>query len=163
MYKSQCIHCIVLDPIYITPHNMKSQLNSIILENKKLGNTKLTNAVLQRMLYNIQNNYSNEEFEKLVRAIDYIRFLYYSKHLNLKFKVDITSFINIYKPCKFNWQENNNNNLLQEIKILQKINPDKYNPIILENKSHMVFNKIQPANKIIKYIKNLITLHQTKN
>ena len=78
-------------------------------------------------------------------------------------KVDTTSFINIYKPCKFNWQENNNNNLLQEIKILQKINPDKYTPIIFENKSHMVFNKIQPANKIIKYIENLIILHKTKN
>ena len=90
MYTSQCIHCIVLDPIYITPHNMKSQLNYIILEDKKLrnskiSNSKLTNATLQRMLYNIQNNYSNEEFEKLIKAIDYIRFLYYSKHINLKF------------------------------------------------------------------------------
>ena len=52
-YKSQCIHCILLDPIYITPKNVPSQI--IPLYNK---NIKYTNSQLQKMLYELKNNYS---------------------------------------------------------------------------------------------------------
>jgi len=60
------------------------------------------------------------------------------------------------------WQKNNNNNRLYEAKILQKTNPENYTPIFLINKSHMVYDKKQPANKIIKYIINIISEYNKK-
>ena len=41
---------------------------------------------------------------------------------------------------------------------IKKINPDIFSSIIFENKTHMVYDKIQPSKKIIKYIDNLIKL-----
>ena len=56
----------------------------------------------------------------------------------------------------------NNKTRLEEVKILQKLNPDNFSAIIFENKTHMVYDKIQPAKKIIKYIDNLIKLFTVK-
>ena len=50
-------------------------------------------------------------------------------------------------------------NRLNEIKILKKLNPDNFSSIIFENKTHMVYDKIQPAKQIIKYIDNIIKLN----
>jgi len=150
-YKSQCIHCILLDPIYITPKNVPSQI--IQLYNKKIT---YTNSHLQKMLYDLKNNYTEENFIKLEHFIDYIKFLNYSKKIKLIFKVKTTSFINIDELAKYSWQKDNNNNRLYEIKILQKMNPENYIPIIFINKTHMIYDKKQPANKIIKYITNII-------
>ena len=151
-YKSQCIHCILLDPIYITPKNVPSQI--IPLYNK---NIKYTNSQLQKMLYELKNNYSEENFIKLEKFIDYIKFLNYSKKIMQIFTIKTTSFINIYKPPKYKWQKDNNNNRLNEIEILQKTNPENYIPIIFTNKTHMIYDKKQPANKIIKYIIYIIS------
>ena len=151
-YKSQCIHCILLDPIYITPKNVPSQI--IPLYNK---NIKYTNSQLQKMLYELKNNYSEENFIKLEKFIDYIKFLNYSKKIKLIFKIKTTSFINIDEPAKYSWQKDNNNNRLYEIKILQKMNPENYIPIIFTNKTHLIYDKKQPANKIIKYIIYIIS------
>jgi hypothetical protein len=52
----------------------------------------------------------------------------------------------------------NNNRRMAEIKILEKHNPDNYTAIIFTNKTHYIFDKIQPAKKIIKEIKNIIQL-----
>ncbi len=57
-------------------------------------------------------------------------------------KVQTTSFYNIEKP---EHNKGNNNLRLNDIKL-----------IILINKTHYIFNKIQPAKQIIKYIQNLI-------
>jgi len=92
----------------------------------------------------------------LVEIIYYIIFKFYNKHLNLELLVKTTSFINIYNPPEYKWQKVNNKNRLNEIKILKKLNPDNFLAIVFENKTHMVYNKIQPAKKIIKYIDNLI-------
>jgi len=93
----------------------------------------------------------------LEKFIDYIKFLNYYKKIKLTFYTPTTSFINIYEPTTEDWQKDNNNNRLYETKILQKINPENYTPIFLKNKSHMVYDKKQPANKIIKYIINIIS------
>ena len=151
-YKSQCINCILLDPIYITPKNVPSQI--IPLYNK---NIKYTNSQLQKMLYELKNNYSEENFIKLEKFIGYIKFLNYSKKIMQIFTIKTTSFINIYKPPKYKWQKDNNNNRLNEIEILQKTNPENYIPIIFTNKTHMIYDKKQPANKIIKYIIYIIS------
>jgi hypothetical protein len=43
-----------------------------------------------------------------------------------------------------------------EVKTLEKLNPENYKAIIFINKTHYVFDKIQPAKAIIKEIKNII-------
>ena len=40
--------------------------------------------------------------------------------------------------------------------ILEKYNPDNYKAIIFTNKTHYIYNMIQPAKAIIKEIKNII-------
>ncbi len=151
-YISQCIHCILLDPIYITPNNMQSQLKDLIVDD-----TNITNVKLQKMLYNLKTFNSEENLKILEHTIDYVRFLFYSKHLNLKLSTKTTSFVNIYNPTEYKWQKNNNKNRLSEIKILTKLNTENYIAIVFENKTHMIYDKIQPAKKIIKYISNIIT------
>jgi hypothetical protein len=42
-----------------------------------------------------------------------------------------------------------------KVKILEKNNPKTFKAFILKNKGHMIYNKIQPAKMIIKYIKDL--------
>ena len=91
-YKSQCIHCILLDPIYITPKNVPSQI--IPLYNK---NIKYTNSQLQKMLYELKNNYSEENFIKLEKFIDYIKFLNYSKKIMQIFTIKTTSLIFLHQ------------------------------------------------------------------
>lgn len=155
-YSKQCIHCIILDPIYITPANMLLQL-------KDLENTSITNIKLQKMLNNLKINNTDENLKIVENTIYYIIYKFYNKHLDLKLPIKTTSFINIENPEEYKWQKYNNKNRLNEIKILKKLNPDNFSVIIFENKTHMVYDKIQPAKKIIKYIDNLIklfTVHQ---
>ena len=145
-YKQQCIHCILLDPLYITPTNILSTLKST-LKNISVDNTNITNNKLQKMLYNLKK-YNTEENLKIVEnTIDFIRFSFYLKNLNLKLPVKTTSFINIENPAEYKWQKDNNKNRLNEIKILKKNNPENYTSIIFENKTHMIYDKIQPAKK----------------
>ena len=77
----------------------------------------------------------------------------------MELPVKTTSFINIENPEKYKWQKYNNQNRLNEIKILKKLNPDNFSSIVFENKTHMVYDKIQPAKQIIKYIDNIIKLN----
>ena len=83
---------------------------------------------------------------------------YFSKHLKLKLSVPTTSFVNIEKPEKKPVQKDvNNKTKLNEIKILEKHNPTKYKACVFINKTHYIFYNIQPAKKIIKYIKTIIS------
>jgi hypothetical protein len=50
----------------------------------------------------------------------------------------------------------NNNLRLNDIKLMYQYNQKNYESIILINKTHDIFNNIQPAKQIIKYIQNLI-------
>lgn len=128
-------------------------------ESKDLDNINITNAKLQKMLNNLKNNNTEENLKIVEKIIYYIIFNFYNKHLNLKLLVKTTSFINIENPEKYKWQKDNNKNRLNEIKILKKLNPDNFLSIVFENKTHMVYDKIQPAKKIIKYIDNLIKIN----
>jgi len=47
---------------------------------------------------------------------------------------------------------------MTEIKILKKYNPENYNAIIFTNKTHYIFDKIQPVKKIIKQIKSMLEI-----
>ena len=142
IYSSQCIHCILLDPLYITPSGMLSELNdyiNILNEEGTDNETKfslsrkprfpryITNSKLQKMLNNLKQNNN-------IKILEHV--LVYSKHLNLELP-------NIYNPAIHKWQKDNNKNRLNEIKILKKLNPENYEAIIFENKSHMIYNKIQ--------------------
>jgi hypothetical protein len=62
------------------------------------------------MLYDLKNNYTEENFIKLEDFINYIKFLNYSKKIMLICKIKTTSFINIDEPPKYSWQKDNNNN-----------------------------------------------------
>jgi hypothetical protein len=152
-YSKQCIHCIILDPLYITKKDMPSEL-------KDLDNTNITNTKLQKILNNLKKNNTEENLKIVENTIYYIIYKFYNTHLDLKLLVKTTSFINIENPEEYKWQKDNNKNRLNEIKILKKLNPDNFSAIIFENKTHMIYDKIQPAKKIIKYIDNLININQ---
>jgi len=52
-YKSQCVHCILLDPIYITPKKaLFLQVNPLYDKNMIYSNSQL-----QKMLYALKNNF----------------------------------------------------------------------------------------------------------
>lgn len=129
-------------------------------ELKHLDDISITNTKLQKMLNNLKKNNTEENLNLLVEIIYYIIYKFYNKHLNLELLVKTTSFINIYNPSEYKWQKDNNKNKLNEIKILEKNNPENYIAVIFENKTHMIYDKIQPAKKIIKYINNLININQ---
>ena len=158
-YKQQCIHCILLDPLYITPTNILFTLKST-LKNISVDNTNITNNKLQKMLYNLKKYNTEENLKIIENTINFIRFSFYLKNLNLKLLIKTTSFINIENPEEYKWQKDNNKNRLHEIKILKKLNQENYTAIIFENKTHMIYDKIQPAKKIIEYIDNLININQ---
>ena len=130
----------------------------MLLQLKDLENTSITNIKLQKMLNNLKINNTDENLKIVENTIYYIIYKFYNKHLYLKLPIKSTSFINIENPEEYKWQKDNNKNRLNEIKILKKLNPDNFSVIIFENKTHMVYDKIQPAKKIIKYIDNLIKL-----
>jgi hypothetical protein len=128
------------------------------LKNISVDNTNITNTKLQKILNNLKKNNTEENLKIVENTIYYIIYKFYNTHLDLKLPIKTTSFINIENPEEYKWQKDNNKNRLNEIKILKKLNPDNFSAIIFENKTHMVYDKIQPAKKIIKYIDNLIKL-----
>jgi hypothetical protein len=103
------------------------------------------------------NNTNLEDAYKINYLNNYIRTLFFSKHLDLQLQVPTLSFVNIQEPeRKERSKDFNNKRRLNEIKILEKKNPEKYKAIIFTNKTHYIFDKIQPAKAIIKEIKNII-------
>ena len=131
----------------------------MLLQLKDLENTSITNTKLQKMLNNLKKNNTEENLKIVEKIIYYIIFKFYNKYLDLKLLVKTTSFINIENPAEYKWQKDNNKNRFNEIKILKKLNPDNFSDIVFENKTHMVYDNIQPAKKIIKYIDNLIKIN----
>jgi len=152
LYSSQCIHVILLDPTVFTPNNIKKKL-----EVTNNGLYPITNAKYKKMLLKWKEH--NEEFENVwtLKYLHlYIRLLFFSKHLKLELSVPTLTFFNIVKPATKENDLDRNKEILEEIKILKKYNPEKYKAIKFFNKSHYIFNMIQPAKEIIKQIKNII-------
>ena len=153
VYSSQCIHVILLDSALWTPNNMKIRLK--IVDD---GIYPITNAKYKKMLQDWKTTQTNiEDAYKINSLNNYIRSLFISQHLNLELHAHILAFVNIQEPEKDEWSKDfNNKRRLAEIKILKKHNPDNYKAIIFTNKTHYIFDKIQPAKSIIKEIKNII-------
>ena len=154
LYSSQCLHVILLDSALWTPNNMKARLKE--LDN---GLYPITNAKYKKMLLDWKNNNTNiEDAYKINSLNNYIRSIFFSKYLNLELPVPTLSFVNIQDPEGKEWSKDfNNKRRLNEVKILEKKNPDNYKAIIMTNKTHYIFNKIQPAKLIIKQIKNILS------
>ena len=88
-----------------------------------------------------------------------VRSTFFSKHLKLKLPVPTLSFVNIQEPEGDEFSNDfNNNRRMAEIKILKKHNPDNYTAIIFTNKTHYIFDMIEPAKEIIEQIKSIIPL-----
>lgn len=109
------------------------------------------------MLLNWKENHENfEDADKISNLNLYIRLLFFSKHLKLELPVPTLAFFNIIKHVTKEKDLNKNKQRLEEIKILEQYNPENYKAIKFTNKSHYIFNMIQPAKEIIKQIKNII-------
>lgn len=101
----------------------------------------------------MENNLTDTKNIKSIYFLNnYIRSLFISENLELKLKVPTLSFVNIQEPDERE-PGFNNKRKLNEIKILKKHNPENYLPYVFKNKTHFIFNKKQPANKIISIIK----------
>ena len=156
LYASQCMHVILLDPDLHTPNNMKKRLQMDIddLKNKKYP---ITNEQYKKLLQEWKTKGDIEDAHKINNINHYIRSLFFSKHLKLELTVPTLAFVSIQEPEVNILNIAFTNKLkLEEVKILKKYNPENYKAIIFTNKTHYIFNMIQPAKEIIKQIKMLI-------
>jgi len=155
-YTKQCIHCMLLDPALWTPDNMKLRLETI--DKSGVNKKPVTNKQFKKMLEHWKGSENIEDMYKINDISHHIRSTFFSKHLKLNLAVPTTSFINIEKPeKKEDWSKDfNNKNKLNEIKILEEHNPDKYEAIVFTNQSHYIFDNIEPATKIIKKITKIL-------
>ena len=156
-YASKCLHVILLDPALWTPKNMKLRLG--VIDKSGINDKPVSNEKFKKMLTNWKTSHTDKNNMYLINdVVHHVRSTYFSKHLRLKLSVPTTAFVNIQEPEKNEWSKDfNNKTRLDEIKILKKHNPDKYEAIIFTNKSHHIFNKIQPTKYIIKYIDSIIS------
>jgi len=156
VYSSQCAHVVLLDSALWTPNNMKIKLKEL----KKLTNDiyPITNAKYKKMLQNLKENKTDiEDIYKINYVNGYIKALFISQHLKLELPVPTLAFVNMQVPEGNTWGTDFNNKLRrEEVKILKKHNPENYKAIIFTNKTHLIYDKIQPAKAIIKEIKNII-------
>lgn len=155
-YTSKCLHVILLDPALWTPKNMKLRLE--VIDGSGINDNPVTNEKFKKMLGDWKISHTDKNNMYLINdVIHHTRSSYFSKHLRLKLPVPTTAFVNIQNPEKKEWSKDfNNRTRLEEVKILKKNNPDTYKAIIFVNKSHYIFNKIQPAKQIIKHISNIL-------
>jgi hypothetical protein len=153
IYQLHCINVILLDSALWTPNNMKIRLKVV-----DDGIYPITNLKYKKMLENWKtNNTDVEDAYKINSLNNYIRSLFISEHLKLELPVPTLSFVNLQEPEKDEWSKDfNNKRRLAEVKILEKHNHDNYKAIIFTNKTHYIFDKIQPAKAIIKEIKKII-------
>ena len=133
IYSSQCMHVILLDSNTLTPNTIKENLKGLKKATKDIY--PITNAKYKKML---------QELKKTKTDLKDILNIYY-----------INSYIN--KPEGDEWSKDFNNKLrLEQVKTLEKHNSENYKAIIFINKTHYIFDKIQPAKAIIKEIKKII-------
>ena len=162
LYLENCIHLIFLDSALWTPNNMKLRLQTI---NKSgINDTPNTDIKLRKMLDGWKHTHTNKDDMYLINDICHnVRSTFFSKHLKLKLPVPTLSFVNIQEPEGDELSNDfNNNRRMAEIKILKKHNPDNYTAIIFTNKTHYIFDMIEPAKEIIEQIKSIIPLYFQK-
>ena len=156
LYSKQCLQVILLDPALYTPNNMKLRLQTI--DKSGINDTPMTNLKFKKMLEKWKKINDNiEDMYAINDVCHHIRSNFFRKHLKLELLVSTISFVNIQKSEKNEWAKDfNNKTRLNEVKILTKYNPMNYHAIVMTNKTHYIFNMIQPAKEIIKQIKNII-------
>ena len=158
LYSENCIHLIFLDSAVWTEYNMKLRLQQIRGSNK--NKSPISDVKLRNMLDRWKIN--NEKLDDMYLINDVchdIRSSFFSEHLKKKLPVPTLSFVNIQDPEIDEWsKEFNNHRRMGEVKILKKHNPDNYTAIIFTNKTHYIFDMIEPAKKIIEQIKSIIPL-----
>ena len=167
VYSAQCIHVVLLDSTLWTPNNMKIKLKELKHLSKDLY--PITNAKYKKILQGLKENHTNtediltENILKIYYLNGYIKALFISQHLKLKLPVPTLAFVNMQEPEGDSWSnEFNNHRRTAEIKILKKHNPENYTAIIFTNKTHYIFDMIEPAKEIIKQIKSIIPLSLQK-
>ena len=160
VYSSQCSHVVLLDPTGVTKNNIKNLIDDIY---KSEGLDKIypiTNAKYKKLLQQLKTKRDINDLWKINGIQNYTRWLFMYKHFNiLKLNVPILSFVNMQKPEKDEWSKSfNNKTRMEDIKILKKHNKTIgcYKAIIFTNKTHYIFDKIQPAKAIIKEINSII-------
>ena len=158
VYLEHCIHLIFLDSAVWTEYNMKLRLQQI--RGSAKNKSPITDVKLKHMLDGWKINHTNIDDMYLINDICHnVRSTFFSKHLKLKLPVPTLSFANIQKPELDEWsKEFNNHRRMGEVKILKKHNPDNYTAIIFTNKTHYIFDQIEPAEEIIKQIQSIIPL-----
>jgi pimeloyl-ACP methyl ester carboxylesterase len=157
LYKSHCLCTVLLDSALWTPDNMKARLH-MLLNDEDGVKYPITEKTYQHMLTNIKKKKDIHDIYRLNNTNTYLRSLFISKHLSLQLSVPTISFINLQQPEKGERSSDfNNQRRLQEMHVLQRINPSLYMPYLFYNKSHYIFNKKQPAHKILSIIRSYLT------
>ena len=154
VYSAQCIHVILLDSALWTPNNIQ-----IRLKKADDGIYPISNTEYKNILQNWKTNQTDiEDVYKINNLNHYIRALFISQHLKLALPVPTLSFVNIKNPENEDELSSsfNNNNKMIEIKFLEEHNPENYKANIFTNKTHYIFNMIEPAEEIITQIKSII-------
>jgi len=162
VYSVQCIHVILLDSALWTPNNMKLRLQNI---NKSgINDIPITEEKLREMLDGWKTTHTNIDDMYLINDVCHnVRSTFFSKHLKLELPVPTLAFVNIQEPEGDEWSKDfNNNRRMAEIKILKKHNPENYTAIIFTNKTHYIYDMIEPAEEIITQIKSIIPLSLQK-
>ena len=168
-------HVIMLDSSGFTPDNMKQKLkeyaNYSYIKNitnntyKKMLQKLQTLQTIQTIQMQNSGNSGNDNNTKahimsLINQINniniYFRLLSASKYLKYDFTIPTTLFVNIQTSDKNIYTDSMNKLRLHEIELYKKHNPDTFTSIIVNNQSHYLYTKIQPAKEIIKYIKSII-------
>ena len=156
IYSSQCMHVILLDSNTLTPNTIKENLKGLKKATKDIY--PITNAKYKKMLQELKKTKTElKDILNIYYINSYIRVLFISQHLKLELPVPTLAFVNINEPEGDEWAKDFNNKLrLEQVKTLEKHNSENYKAIIFTNKTHYIFDKIQPAKAIIKEIKKII-------
>ena len=153
IYSAQCISVILLDSALWTPSNMK-----IKLIDADDGIYPISNDEYKNMLQTWKTNQDDITYvDKINNLQHFIRLRFISQHLNLELPVPTLAFVNFQNPegNEFS-KEFNNTRRMVEVKFLEEYNSDNYKAIIFINKTHYIFNMIEPAKEIITQIKSII-------
>ena len=162
LYLVHCIHLIFLDSAVWTEYNMKLRLQQVRVSNK--NKSPISDGKLRKMLDRWKINHEKLDDMYLINDVCHdIRSSFFSEHLKKKLPVPTLSFVNIQEHEIDEWsKEFNNHRRMGEVKILKKHNPDNYTAIIFTNKTHYIFDMIEPAKEIIEQIKSIIPLSLQK-
>lgn len=159
-YHSKCAHVVLLDPAVWTPTNMKLRLRELADDqHTSAADMHLTNARLKKMLGKIELSIDKEDIYALNSRVNHIRSTFISKNLKMKLAVPTTAFVNVDRPeRKATWSKSfNNETRLREVEVLKKANPGTYEAVVLVNAGHHIFDKVQPAKRIIGHIQRVVS------